>query len=281
MTVPGERPRDPVEEPPRTPWRLRLFEIVFESDTRAGRTFDIVLLWAIVLSALTVVLESVESVRAAAGFWLWIAEWVFTVIFTLEYIARLAAVGHPLRYARSFFGVIDLIAVLPMYLELLLPGSHFLIVVRVLRLLRVFRIFKLGRYLGEAHVLIGALKASRPKITVFLTFVGASVIIVGALMHLVEGPEHGFDDIPTAIYWAVVTLCTVGYGDIVPHTPLGRAIASLLMIMGYGIIAVPTGIVTAELTRLPRSVSGQACPNCALAAHDVDAVHCKRCGVHL
>jgi len=281
MTDPIRPVRSPAEERPQSRWRLRLFEIIFESDTPAGRWFDILLLWSISLAALAVVLESVASIRAVAGDWLWLAEWCFTVLFTIEYVARLIAVRRPLRYARSFFGVIDLVSVLPMYIELLLPGTHFIVVVRVLRLLRVFRIFKLGRYLGEAHVLLSAMRASRPKITVFLTFVGASVIIVGALMHLVEGPENGFDDIPTSIYWAIVTLCTVGYGDIVPHTPLGKGIASLLMIMGYGVIAVPTGIVGAELARLPRSVSGQSCPSCALSAHEADAVFCRRCGVRL
>lgn len=274
-------PPPPAEERPLSGWRLRLFEVIFESDTRAGRAFDVALLWTIALSVAIVILESVASVRAVWGPVLHVAEWTLTGLFTLEYLARLVAVRRPLAYVVSFYGIVDLLAVVPMYLELLLPGSHVLVVVRALRALRVFRILKLGRYLGEAQVLRSALQASRPKITVFLTFVGAAVIVVGALMYLIEGPENGFPDILTSMYWAVVTLCTVGYGDIVPQTPLGRLIASLLMVMGYGVIAVPTGIVSAEIARLPRSVSGQSCPSCAWMDHDVDAVHCKRCGARL
>ncbi len=278
---------DPAPPPPATDarpsagWRLRLFEIIFESDTRAGRAFDVALLWAIGISVAVVILESVASVRAAYGPVLTAIEWVLTILFTIEYIARLIAVRRPLAYVVSFYGIIDLLAVVPMYLELLLPGSHVLVVVRALRALRVFRILKLGRHLGEAQVLKNALRASRPKITVFLTFIISAVIVVGALMYLVEGPEHGFPDILTSMYWAVVTLCTVGYGDIVPGTPLGKFIASLLMVMGYGVIAVPTGILSAELARLPRSVSGQSCPSCAWMDHDADAAHCKKCGARL
>jgi voltage-gated potassium channel len=223
----------------------------------------------------------VASIRASYGPLLTAIEWILTGLFTIEYLARLVAVRRPLAYVFSFYGIIDLLAVVPMYLELLLPGSHVLLVVRALRALRVFRILKLGRHLGEAQVLKNALRASRPKITVFLTFIISAVIIVGALMYLVEGPENGFPDILTSMYWAVVTLCTVGYGDIVPHTPLGKLIASLLMVMGYGVIAVPTGILSAELARLPRSVSGQSCPSCAWMDHEADAAHCKKCGAKL
>lgn len=279
MPDPAPPPRS--DERPLPGWRLRLFEVIFESDTRAGRLFDVILLWAIAISVAVVIVESVASVRAAYGPFLTAVEWVLTGLFTIEYLARLIAVRRPLAYVFSFYGIIDLLAVVPMYLELLLPGSHVLLVVRALRALRVFRILKLGRHLGEARVLTSALRASRPKITVFLTFIVSAVIVVGALMYLVEGPEHGFPDILTSMYWAVVTLCTVGYGDIVPGTPLGKLIASLLMVMGYGVIAVPTGILSAELARLPRSVSGQTCPSCAWMDHDSDAVHCKKCGAEL
>ena len=271
----------PTDERPGAGWRLRLFEIIFESDTPSGRAFDVALLWAIGISVAVVILESVASIRAAYGPILTAIEWVLTILFTIEYVARLVVVRRPLAYVTSYYGIVDLLAVVPMYLELLLPGSHVLVVVRALRALRVFRILKLGRHLGEAQVLKNALRASRPKITVFLTFVISAVIVVGALMYLVEGPEHGFPDILTGMYWAVVTLCTVGYGDIVPHTPLGKFIASLLMVMGYGVIAVPTGILSAELARLPRSVSGQSCPSCTWMDHDVDAAHCKKCGARL
>ena len=272
-----------METPPRSPWRLRLHEIIFEADTPAGKAFDVSLLVAILASVLVVVLESVPSVRASYGRALWIAEWVFTVLFTVEYLLRLIAVRQPARYARSFFGVVDLLAVLPTYLSLLVPGAQTLLVVRALRLLRVFRILKLGEFLGEARLLLLALRASVRKILVFLAAVLVLVLIIGSLMYLIETPESGFTSIPQSIYWAIVTLTTVGYGDIAPQTVLGRILASLVMILGYGMIAVPTGIVTVELSQTGRgkAVSTQACPSCGIGGHDPDARYCKYCGSSL
>ncbi len=263
-------------------FRSRLHEIIFEADTPAGRMFDLLLLLAIATSVLVVVLESVAGVRARAGPTLRVLEWVFTVLFTVEYILRLASVREPLRYARSFFGVIDLVAILPTYLSVLLPGAQSLLAVRLLRLLRIFRVLKLAEYLRESKVLAQAMRASGRKIAVFLLVVVTIVVIVGALMYVIEGEEHGFSSIPISIYWAIVTLTTVGYGDLAPATTLGRALAVVLMLTGYVIIAVPTGIVTVELTRataLP--VSTQACPACGLGAHEVDAAYCRRCGAKL
>jgi len=230
-------------------FRARLETIIFESDTPMGKLFDIVLLWTIVLSILLVSLESVRDIRAQYGPLLRLLEWGFTGLFTLEYLARLYAAKRPLGYAFSFYGVVDLLAITPSYLSLFVAGSQYLLAIRALRLLRVFRILKLSRYLGEASVLTDALRAGRFKITVFLFTVLTIVVIVGSVMHLVEGGQNGFTSIPTSIYWAIVTLTTVGYGDIAPRTPLGKFISSALMIVGYGVIAVPTGIVTAELTR--------------------------------
>ena len=262
-------------------WRRALHEVVFEADTRAGRTFDVVVMTLIVLSVLAVVLESVEGVRAAWGRELQWFEWTVTVLFTVEYVVRLLAVERPLAYARSFFGLVDLASVLPSYLSLLVPGAQSLLVIRGLRLLRIFRVFKLGHFVGEAQVLRGALKASSRKITVFLLTVLTLVLIIGSAMYLIEGPSRGFTSIPISIYWAIVTMTTVGYGDLAPQTVLGRMLASLVMIVGYGIIAVPTGIVTAELTRAVRPVSTQACPVCSAQGHDPDARHCKFCGAAL
>lgn len=263
-------------------WRATLHEIIFEADTQAGKAFDVALIAAIITSVLVVVLESVQSVRVAHGLLLRRVEWGFTALFTVEYVLRLLAVARPLRYARSFFGVVDLLAILPTYLELLLPGGRVLVVVRSLRILRVFRIFKLVEYVGQAQVLRNALRASRYKITVFLVTVLSAVLIIGSLLYLVEGPASGFTSIPISVYWAIVTLTTVGYGDIAPVTPLGRLLAAGAMILGYGIIAVPTGIVTVELANAARApVSTQACPVCGTEGHDVDALFCKRCGSSL
>jgi voltage-gated potassium channel len=262
--------------------RRRAYEIIFEHETRGGRTFDIVLLLAILASVLAVMLESVASLRTAHGPSLRLLEWAFTSAFTVEYALRLWCVNHPGRYARSFLGLVDLLAILPTYLSLLVPGGQVLAVVRILRVLRVFRILKLASYVGEARVLGRALRASRFKIIVFLVTILTIVVIVGALMYLVEGPEHGFTSIPASVYWAVVTLTTVGFGDITPETPLGQALASVVMIMGYGIIAVPTGIVTAELAYAVRGeTAARGCTSCARAGHDADARYCKWCGSSL
>jgi voltage-gated potassium channel len=220
----------------------------------------------------------VSSIRARWGGPLRALEWSFTLLFTLEYLLRLVSVGRPLRYALSFFGVVDLLAVAPTYLSLVVSGTQSLIVIRALRLLRVFRILKLAQFVGEARQLQAALAASLRKITVFLVTVLNLVLIVGALMYLIEGEENGFASIPDSIYWAIVTLTTVGYGDIAPQTVLGKALASTVMILGYGIIAVPTGIVTVELAGVHRHVSTQACRECSSEGHDTDALHCKYCG---
>ena len=260
-------------------WRGRLHEIIFEAETPLGRTFDVVLLMAILLSVLVVMLDSVEPIQVRYGHLLDILEWIFTVLFTIEYLARLVAVTKPFRYARSFFGLVDLLSILPTYLSLMLVGAESFLVIRILRLLRVFRVFKLVRYIGEASQLTDALRASRPKIIVFIGAVFTMVVIMGTVMYLVEGREHGFTSIPRSIYWAVVTLTTVGYGDIAPKTVLGQTIASFIMILGYGIIAVPTGIVTAEITQQKvRGTTRKACPGCGKEGHDEDADYCKFCG---
>ena len=270
------------EQPLNPPWRARLHEVIFEADTKAGRAFDVALLWCIVLSVLAVLLESVPTVRAGYAAPLRGVEWAFTILFTVEYLLRLVSVGRPSRYAVSFFGVVDLLAIAPTYLSVLLPGAQTLLVIRALRLLRVFRVLKLAQFLNEARVLAQALRASRHKITVFLGTVLTLVLIVGTLMYLIEGEDNGFDSIPRGIYWAIVTLTTVGYGDIAPSTVLGQMLASVVMILGYSIIAVPTGIVTVELSRATqRAVSTQACPQCSAEGHDPDAQHCKYCGARL
>lgn len=264
-------------------WRDVLFEVIFESDTPAGKGFDVALIVCILLSVAAVMLDSVASIREHYGTWLYAVEWFFTVLFTAEYALRLLCVGKPMRYAVSFFGVVDLLAILPTYLSLLVFGSRYLAVVRVLRVLRVFRVLKLGHHTKEATVLKDALYASRRKILVFLAVVLTLVVIVGALMYMIEGrTNEGFSSIPRSVYWAIVTLTTVGYGDISPRTGVGQCLAALVMILGYSIIAVPTGIVTVEWSRARTAgTSGQACPNCSAEGHDKDAVHCKFCGAKL
>ncbi|MDQ4122979.1 MAG: ion transporter [Acidobacteriota bacterium] len=270
------------KERPDAHWRSVLHEIVFEAETRAGKTFDVALIWCIILSVCAVVLESVASVRARYGDLLYLIEWSFTLLFTVEYVLRLLAVRKPLRYATSFYGMVDLLAIVPTYLSVLLPGSQYLLTIRILRLLRIFRIFKLSEYLSEANVISSALRASRRKISVFLLAVLSLVVVIGSLMYAIEGEANGFTDIPTSIYWAIVTLTTVGYGDIAPQTPIGKVLASVVMIMGYGIIAVPTGIVTVELSNATRKpVTTQACPVCSEQGHDIDALYCKYCGARL
>ena len=275
MTIPTER------RPIRAPWRVRLHEVIFEADTRAGRAFDVGLLVAILVSVGAVMLESVADVRREHGAVLRAVEWSLTAAFTLEYVLRLVAVDRPARYARSFFGLMDLVAIVPTYLALVVPEAHSLMVIRAVRLLRIFRILKLAQFLGEAQLLVLALQASRRKITVFLGGIVTIVMIVGTLMYVIEGEEHGFTSIPTSMYWAVVTMTTVGYGDIAPRTAVGQLLAALLMILGYGIIAVPTGIVSVELANAGRAVSRQACPSCGGEGHDIDARHCKYCGAGL
>jgi len=262
-----------------SPWRSRLREIIFEADTPAGKAFDVILIWCIIISVTTVILESVKQVHDSYGTVFYAVEWFFTILFTIEYILRLISVGKPIRYATSFFGIVDLLAVIPTYISIFIPGGQYLLSIRILRLLRIFRIFKLRAYLSEAAILTSALRASRRKISVFLFVIAAIVVIIGSLIYVIEGEEHGFTDIPTSIYWAIVTLTTVGYGDISPHTPTGKALASLVMIMGYGVIAVPTGIVTVEMSHAARRpVSTRICRQCSSEGHDIDATHCKYCG---
>ena len=265
-----------------TGWRHRLHEGIFEADTPAGKAFDVALILAIVASVAAVMLDSMAGIRRVHGPLLLAAEWSFTLLFTVEYLLRLFSVRRPIRYATSFFGVVDLLSVIPTYLSLVIPGSRYLLVIRLLRVLRVFRILKLAQYVGEIRHLDRALRASRRKITVFLVTVLTLVVVLGSLMYVIEGEQHGFTSIPKGIYWAVVTLTTVGYGDISPHTNLGQSLAALVMILGYGIIAVPTGIVTVEFARaFEPEVSTQACPQCAAEGHDPDALHCKLCGAKL
>jgi voltage-gated potassium channel len=269
-------------------WRARVHEIIFGVDTVAGRAFDIALVVAILLSILVVVLDSVPAIGGPHADLMYALEWLFTLLFTVEYAARLATVRHPLRYAFSFYGLIDLLAVLPTYISLLVPGSEALIDIRILRLLRVFRIFKLTLYIEEYTRLAEALGASRRKIMVFLSVVLMAVLILGTVMYVVEGPAHGYTSIPTAMYWAIVTMTTVGYGDITPQTTLGKGIASFMMLLGWGILAVPTGIVTAEMTaRRNDQRSGtrwslrRACQECGSGGHDAAARYCKDCGAAL
>lgn len=267
----------------RARWRLVLHEIIFEADTPAGKLFDVVLIASILLSVSAVMLDSIAAVRIRYGAYLTVVEWFFTILFTIEYVLRLLCVGRPLAYARSFFGIVDLLAVLPTYLSVIFPGTQYLLVIRILRVLRIFRVLKLVPYLGEARKLSRAMRQSRRKIAVFLYTVLTLVVIFGSMIYLIEGEENGFDSIPRSIYWSIVTLTTVGYGDISPKTPLGQALAAVIMIMGYGIIAVPTGIVTTEIAHAYKHppISTQACPDCSAEGHDVDAVFCKYCGERL
>lgn len=259
--------------------RNKWYTIIYEADTREGRLFDIILLICIIASVIVIFIESVSWIRESYGEWLRGIEWFFTGIFTLEYLGRVWTVNNKRKYVFSLFGIIDLLSILPSYLALFMPGAHSLMVIRSLRLLRVFRIFKLTRYVGEGQNLARALKASQHKITVFLVFILSSVIITGTVMYLVEGPENGFTSIPVSIYWAIVTMTTVGYGDIAPMTALGQFLASFVMILGYGVIAVPTGIVSSEMVQLKKhEITTQVCPHCLKEGHDTDAVFCKYCG---
>ena len=265
-------------------WRHRLHEIIFEADTPSGKFFDVLLLVAILLSVVAVLLESVNSIKLSYGPELRIVEWIFTILFTVEYVLRLIIVRRPLRYATSFFGIIDLLAILPTYLSLFVAGGQVGIVIRALRLLRVFRVLKLARYVGETAYLMAAVKASLAKITVFLGMVTVLVLILGSFMYFIEGEENGFTSIPRSIYWAIVTLTTVGYGDLTPQTVPGQTLASLVMLLGYAIIAVPTGIVTVELSHARRrgiGVTTRTCPGCTHEGHDYNAKFCKFCGEEL
>lgn len=267
---------------PLAGWRLQLYTIIFEADTRAGRLFDQVLIAVILASVAVVVADSVHSINLAYHRAFILAEWFFTLLFTVEYLARLACVRHPWRYVFSFYGVVDLLALLPTYLALLVPEVGALIDVRVLRLLRVFRIFKLTAYVSEYQTIGQALRASRRKIAVFLAAVLMIVLVIGTLMYVVEGPANGFTSIPTSVYWAISTVTTVGFGDITPKTDLGRLIASLMMLLGWGTLAVPTGIVTAEMTYARRAATTtRTCHVCLTEGHMPDALFCRHCGASL
>lgn len=263
--------------------RLRqyLYRVIFEADTPAGKGFDILLILAIVASVVAVMLDSVPRIQRAIGEVLSVAEWAFTIMFSIEYLLRLYASPRRFRYARSFFGVIDLLALAPTYLSVLLPGGQYLLVVRVLRVLRVFRVLKLAKYVAEAELIVAALKASGRKIAVFLFAVLSIVVVVGSVIYLIEGDESGFISIPLAVYWAIVTLTTVGYGDISPQTPLGQTLAALIMILGYGLIAVPTGLVSMEISLALSRNRQRLCPACGTAESDPDAKFCRRCAADL
>ena len=262
-------------------WRRRVYTIIFEADTSAGKHFDVFLVAAILLSIAVVMIDSVPSVQLAIGRQLNLVEWGFTLLFSLEYIARLACVRRPLRYATSFFGVIDLLSILPTYFSLFMPEVSAFLDIRILRLLRIFRIFKLTLYEAEYVRLGQALRASGRKILIFLSVVMMAVLILGTVMYVVEGPERGFTSIPMSMYWATVTMTTVGYGDLVPQTGLGRFIASFMMLLGWGVLAVPTGIVTAEMTSQrinQKMTTTRTCPSCLSEGHEPEAKFCKDCG---
>lgn len=267
---------------PEAGWRRRAYVVIFEADTRAGRAFDLVLVACILASVAVVMLDSVEAISQRWGALFTTLEWTFTVLFTVEYALRLWCVRHPWRYARSFFGVIDLLAVAPTWLALFVPELHVLIDVRVLRLLRMFRLLKMAAYVAEYGALVRALAASRRKIAVFLSFVLMVVVIAGSLMYVVEGPVNGFTSVPVAVYWAITTLTTVGFGDITPKTDFGRFISSVMMLLGWGTLAVPTGIVSAEFTaqRL-RTPTTRTCPECMSEGHEPQARFCRDCGARL
>ncbi|MCB1173226.1 MAG: ion transporter [Leptospiraceae bacterium] len=265
--------------------RAKLHEIIFEADTATGKWFDIVLIWSILISVSLVLLESVERIENLYGSQIYAAEWFFTILFTIEYCLRLMVVKRPLRYAISFYGLVDLLSIVPSYITFIHPDSHYFLLIRILRVMRVFRVLKLAQFNKEGQVLLKALLRSRHKIIVFLGAVLSVIFIMGATMYVIEGAENGFTSIPRGIYWAIVTMTTVGYGDIAPQTTLGQIVASIVMLLGYGILAVPTGIVTAELSRgnlqpagVADEISTQSCPGCGSEGHNPDARYCRLCG---
>lgn len=264
-------------------WRSKLHQVIFEADTKAGRRFDIILFWAIALSVIAVMLESVKSIYAEYEQIFFILEWTFTILFTLEFILRLLSVKKPLKYVFSFYGLVDILSILPAYLGLWVVNGSSLRIIRILRLLRIFRVLKLMGFLKQASVLNKALKESKQKIMVFLFGVTILTVLLGTIMYLIESDEAGFDSIPRSIYWAIVTLTTVGYGDIHPATSLGQFVASIVMITGYAIIAVPTGIVSAEMVKAEISpqLNTQSCPSCSREGHDDNAEYCNHCGSEL
>ena len=271
------------EKSNKTHWKQKLHDIIYEADTPAGKWFDIILIHTILVSIILVMLESVESFDNNYHDFLNISEWIITILFSIEYIARVVTIKKPSSYIFSFYGIIDFLATIPKYVSIFFVGTHALVALRALRLLRVFRILKLTRYLGASRTLVTALQASKIKIAVFLFSIFVLTIILGTIMYLIEGPQNGFTSIPYSMYWSIVTLTTVGYGDISPNTPLGQFIASLVMILGYGIIAVPTGIVTSEMTKQDAKIhtNTQSCPNCSFDKHIDNAEFCHKCGEKL
>jgi voltage-gated potassium channel len=261
-------------------WKNKLHEIIYEADTTQGKLFDVILLVAILTSIILVMLESVQSIDTKYHNTLYFGEWIITILFSIEYLLRIIAIRKPRKYIFSFFGMVDFLSTIPFYLSLFFAGSQGLIALRALRLLRVFRILKLARYIGASNKLILALKASKAKIAVFLFFVLIVCIILGTVMYMIEGQENGFTNIPKSIYWAIVTLTTVGFGDIAPQTPLGQLISSIIMILGYSIIAIPTGIVSSEISKTSETLdtNTQSCPNCLKEKHAKNAIYCYHCG---
>ena len=265
-------------------FKQKVHEIIFEADTANGKLFDVILLAAILLSIIGVMLESVDEIDKKYHELIMAFEWGFTILFTIEYFFRIYAVNRPLKYIFSFMGIVDLLAIIPTYLIFIFPAVHWMSVIRAIRLIRIFRIFKLSRYLRGAHTMQIALRSSRPKIIVFLLSIMLLVIILGTLMYIIESSvrTNGFENIPNSIYWSIITLTTVGYGNIVPMTILGKIVASFIMILGYGIIAVPTGIVTAEFSRKRKEkVNTQVCPDCTAEGHEIEAKFCNKCGAEL
>ncbi len=270
---------------PQQNWRKKIYEIIYEAETPSGKAFDVALIICILMSVFVVMMDSVDFLNVKYGQFFYVAEWIFTILFTIEYILRITCIGKPIKYITSFFGIVDLLSIIPTYLGALFPSARYLLVIRILRVLRIFRIFKLAQFIAEGNMLMEALKSSGRKILVFLAGVLALVTIMGSLMYIVEGLEGAnekFSDIPTSIYWSIVTVTTVGYGDVIPMTILGKFLASIFMIIGYGIIAVPTGIVTVEMRKsFAKNITAEACSSCSREGHDRDALYCKYCGIPL
>ena len=262
-------------------FKNKLYIIIFESDTPAGKGFDLLLIFSILLSVVVVLLDSVQYYNNLYGETLYIMEWFFTLLFTIEYFLRIYCIGKPVLYVKSFFGIIDFLSIIPTYISIFLPASRYLSVIRILRVLRIFRILKLITYIGEANLLIKAMYASRRKVIVFLFSILTLVTILGSLIYLIEGEANGFTSIPRSIYWAIVTITTVGYGDITPQTELGQALASLAMIFGYATIAIPTGIISAEYTTMKQTINNMVCRGCGDESHENDAKFCRVCGADL
>ncbi|WP_106419511.1 ion transporter [Salinicola tamaricis] len=273
----------PIMQSGESSFRKQLFQIIFESDTRAGKTFDIALITLILLSVVVVFVDSVPHLHQHYGEWFLLVEWIFTLIFTLELVLRLYCLERPLRYLKSFYGVLDLLAILPTWLSLFLPGAQSLLVLRILRVLRVFRVLRLMEFVGEGRMLVQALRRSQRKILLFLITVLLIITIFGALIYMIEPPEAGFTSMPRSMYWAIVTLTTVGYGDIAPVTPIGQFISAFMMVLGYSILAVPTGVFSAEVIRSIREerYSDEACPGCGHEGHERDSRYCRLCGTWL